>query len=89
MEKEIIFNILIVGESSLGKSSFIDAIQRKFKEGIRKSTDDFEMTQYRIESINFTMNFIDSKGYNYETDHSKWLNYITDNIYGRFDNFKK
>mmetsp|Transcript_20002 Transcript_20002/g.3265 ORF Transcript_20002/g.3265 Transcript_20002/m.3265 type:complete len:130 (+) Transcript_20002:273-662(+) len=80
LKKEIHFNVLLVGDSALGKTTFIDTLF-KVKFGIEntlKSGDYFESHKAKLSDSPLTLylNLIDSPGYSHNTDIRAFISKI-------------
>jgi GTP-binding protein EngB required for normal cell division len=81
-------NILILGKSGLGKSSFIDCFSNKNYESspiIRCRTELLSIIPVRSETGNFEIKFIDMPGYD-ETNTNQYINDVELLISKRLEN---
>jgi len=93
VQRPVRFNVIVVGQSGLGKSTFIDAfLDKKYSTHvIRPSTQEIverEGTRYE-NGIKFRINFIDTPGYGQNKDFKEWYKMIKNYVTAQFRNYKE
>ncbi|CAD8085529.1 unnamed protein product [Paramecium sonneborni] len=92
-QKPIYLNIMVVGQSGLGKSTFIDVLlKKKLGTGqiIRDSTLQIQEIQGQIQINDFTLNikFIDTPGFRHQYGLKAWLKLLCNYIHNQFHTYK-
>jgi len=87
------FNVMVIGESGLGKSTFIDAFLNQKYNTVPVITPSTEKIIERqgirnFEHINFRINLIDTPGYHQGRSMESWYTEIKQYIIRQFDNYK-
>ncbi|CAD8180526.1 unnamed protein product [Paramecium pentaurelia] len=92
-QKPIYLNIMVVGQSGLGKSTFIDVLlKKKLGTGqiIRDSTLQIQEIQGQIYNNDLTLNikFIDTPGFRHQYGLRSWLKLLCTYIHNQFNTYK-
>ncbi|CAD8092735.1 unnamed protein product [Paramecium sonneborni] len=92
--KPIYLNIMVVGQSGLGKSTFIDVLlKKKLGTGqiIRDSTLQIQEIQGQIHVNDFTLNikFIDTPGFRHQYSLRSWLKLLCGYIRTQFNSYQQ
>ncbi|KRX06260.1 P-loop containing nucleoside triphosphate hydrolase [Pseudocohnilembus persalinus] len=91
--KPIYFNMMVAGESGVGKSTFVDLfLSKKFKkqETIRPQTQQITENkgQRKEGNIDFNINIIDTPGYSQGTNLKAWYQDLRNYIIQQYENYQ-